>query len=141
MFCQGGPCWQTHMLSEMFVFHGPQSFEGLVQATSGEGSPATRSPLGSVTPHTRRKPSQIAGVVGLPRRACSCEGDSSGCPGVWSLWASFTGVDGTFLFGGTSPATPSCSSKRASQGEFSIWSQGKSPTPPSSRRKLGLWGP
>lgn len=34
------------MLSEMFVFHGPQSFEGLVQATSGEGSPATRSHWG-----------------------------------------------------------------------------------------------
>lgn len=43
-----------------------------------------------------------------------------GCPGVWSPWASFTGPDGTFLFVGTSPATPSCSSKRASQGVFNL---------------------
>lgn len=70
----------------------------------------------------------------------------------------FAWMDGTFasfltiapvLFGRTSLLTPSCSSwgegmwtKPASQEEFSIWSQGKSPIPtPSSLRKLGICEP
>ena len=62
-----------------------------------------------------------------------------GCPGVWSLWVSFMGSDGTFLFGG--PSLPlHHAAPREQVGEFQSGAKGRAPLPPLIPAKAGGLG-
>ena len=140
MFRQGGPRWQIHALSELFVFHDPEALRASFRPHVGRGAPLP--PLHHCQSPCRPGRSRVR-LQGL-----------SDCPAGPALarvfpWVPWSLVPVGVLHGlgwhlplwGTFSATPSCSSKRASWG-VSVWSQGKSstPTPPPSK-SWGFGGP
>lgn len=141
MFCQGGPCWQIHMLSELFVSHGPQSFEGLVQAASGEGSPATPSPLLSVTPQTGGSQVRSQGLSDCPAVPAfarviprgALESGPRGHPSLARMAPSSLGEPLPLLH----RAAP----REQARGSFQSGAKGRAPLPPHPGESWGFGGP